>query len=65
MPNVTSYPPAFLISVGLTGGEPMYLVHGLLYFASSEFALILESATTLTLDEPLGLSSSVNIDIGS
>lgn len=43
----------------------MYLVHELLYFAFSEFALILESATTLTLDEPLGLSSSVNIDIGS
>lgn len=65
MPNVTSYPPAFLISVGLTGDEPMYLVHELLYFAFSEFALTVESATTLTLDEPLGLSSSVNIDIGS
>lgn len=65
VPNVTSYSPAFLISAGLTEVEPTYLIHELLYFAFSEFALIRQSATTLSSDKLLGLSSSVNIDMGS
>lgn len=64
VPSVT-YTPAFLISTGLVAVEPTYLICELLCFVFSEFALILESATTLSSDKPLGLSSSVSIDIGS